>query len=84
LYFPEVRFDAFLDALKGKAPDAEIAVFRGKVGPVYKKYAGMGVRIEDDILITEGGNEILSGHVPKEIADIEKLMKEKSPFNQLK
>ena len=84
LYFPEVRFDAFLDALKGKAPDAEIAVFREKVGPVYKKYAGMGVRIEDDILITEGGNEILSGHVPKEIADIEKLMKEKSPFNQLK
>jgi Xaa-Pro aminopeptidase len=84
LYFPEVRFDAFLDALKGKAPDTEIAAFREKVGPVYKKYAGLGVRIEDDVLITDSGNEILSGQVPKEIAEIEKLMREKSPFNQLK
>jgi Xaa-Pro aminopeptidase len=81
LYFPEARFDAFLDALKGRVPDAELAAFRAKVGPVYKKYAGMGVRIEDDILITAAGNELLSGHVPKEIADIEKLMREKSFFN---
>ncbi len=81
LYFPEVRFDAFLDALKGRAPDAEIAAFRAQVGPIYKKYAGIGVRIEDDVLITPAGSEILSGRVPKEIADIEKLMKEKSRFN---
>ena len=82
LYFPEVRFDAFLDALKGKASDAEVAAFRERVGPVYKKYVGMGVRIEDDVLITDGGNEILSGRVPKEIAEIERLMKEKSFFNK--
>jgi Xaa-Pro aminopeptidase len=84
LYFPEVRFDAFLDALKGKVPDAELAAFREKVAPLYKRYAGMGVRIEDDILITATGNEILSSRVPKEIADIEKLMREKSPHNLLK
>jgi len=84
LYFPEVRFEAFVEALKGKVPDAELKAFAEKVGPVYKKYAGMGVRIEDDILITDGGNEILSGRVPKEIADVEKLMREKSPHNQLK
>ncbi|MBE3118939.1 MAG: aminopeptidase P N-terminal domain-containing protein [Candidatus Atribacteria bacterium] len=84
LYFPEVRFEAFLEALKGKVPDAELAVFAAKVRPVYKRYAGIGVRIEDDILITATGNEILSGRVPKEIADIEKLMREKSPHNLLK
>jgi Xaa-Pro aminopeptidase len=42
----------------------------------------MGVRIEDDILITATGNELLSGSVPKEIADIEKLMRERSFFNK--
>jgi Xaa-Pro aminopeptidase len=82
LYFPEARFDAYLDALKGRVPDAELAAFRAKVGPVYKKYVGMGVRIEDDILITATGNELLSGGVPKEIADIEKLIREKSFFNK--
>jgi len=84
LYFPEARFEAILGGLKGKAPDAEIEAFREKVGSVYKKYVGMGVRIEDDVLVTESGNEMLSGHVPKEIADIEKLMREKSPHNLLK
>jgi Xaa-Pro aminopeptidase len=84
LYFPEVRFEAFLEALKGKVPDAELTSFAAKVRSVYKRYAGMGVRIEDDILITATGNEILSGRVPKEIADIEKLMREKSPHNLLK
>jgi Xaa-Pro aminopeptidase len=84
LYFPEVRFGAFVEALKGKVPDAGLEAFRAKVGPVYKKYAGMGVRIEDDVLITDGGNEILSGRVPKEIADVEKLMRERSPHNLFK
>jgi Xaa-Pro aminopeptidase len=84
LYFPEARLEAILVSLKGKVPDAEITAFREKVGPAYKKYVGMGVRIEDDVLIKEGGNEILSGRVPKEIAEIEKLMSEKSPFNLMK
>lgn len=84
LYFPEVRFEAFLAALKGKVGDAELTAFADKAGPVYKQYAGMGVRIEDDVLITATGNEILSGRVSKEIADIEKLMREKSPHNLMK
>ena len=35
------------------------------------KYKGIGVRIEDDILVTETGYEVLSKDVPKEIKDIE-------------
>lgn len=84
LYFPEARFETVLGTLKGKVPDVEIAAFREKAGPVYKKYVNLGVRIEDDVLITENGSEVLSGRVPKEIADIEKLMREKSPHNLLK
>lgn len=37
----------------------------------------VGIRLEDVILITKTGYENLSGFVPLEIADIEKLMKEK-------
>ncbi len=39
----------------------------------YKKVGG--VRIEDDIVVKKDGLEILSAHVPKEIAEIEALMK---------
>ncbi|MEA3286284.1 MAG: aminopeptidase P N-terminal domain-containing protein [Candidatus Marinimicrobia bacterium] len=39
-----------------------------------EKYRGIGIRIEDNILITEKGNRNLTGAVPKEIADIEAIM----------
>ena len=52
--------------------------FIKKVGPVAKKYYNIGVRIEDDILITESGYELLSDKSPRSIEDIETLMKEDS------
>ncbi len=36
-------------------------------------YRGMGVRIEDDILITKQGHEVLTKSVPKKIKEIEAL-----------
>lgn len=42
---------------------------------LYFKELGIGVRIEDDILITEEGSEVLSEGVIKEIEDIEKMLK---------
>ena len=41
---------------------------------VPKKYRGIGVRIEDDLVITKGGNEVVTAGVPKEIAEIEAIM----------
>lgn len=39
-----------------------------------EKYMSIGVRIEDDVLVTDGGYELLSRELPREIEDIEKLM----------
>lgn len=39
-----------------------------------EQYKGIGVRIEDNLLITEYGNKNLTSAAPKEIADIERIM----------
>ncbi len=36
----------------------------------------IGIRIEDDVLITAGGNEVLTQDAPKTVADIETLMQQ--------
>ena len=38
------------------------------------RYSGIGIRIEDDILITEKGPIVLTSACPKEISDIEALI----------
>jgi Xaa-Pro aminopeptidase len=40
------------------------------------RYLGIGVRIEDDVLVTDGAREVLSARVPKTIEDIERIMAE--------
>lgn len=39
-----------------------------------KKWWNIGVRIEDDVLITTGAADVLSGKLPKTVEEIEKLM----------
>ena len=41
---------------------------------VEERWRGIGIRIEDDVLVTEGGCEVLTAAVPKQVAEIESLM----------
>ncbi|HIC24887.1 MAG TPA: M24 family metallopeptidase, partial [Gammaproteobacteria bacterium] len=41
---------------------------------VDQRWHNIGIRIEDDVLVTSTGAEVLTGDVPKRPADIEALM----------
>ncbi len=42
---------------------------------VDEKWRGIGIRIEDDVLVTKKGHEVLTEATPKEVVDIERLMR---------
>ncbi|MEK8088469.1 Xaa-Pro aminopeptidase [Thermithiobacillus plumbiphilus] len=52
------------------APDAE---------NVDARWRGIGIRIEDDVLVTENGHDILTKDTPKRLEEIEDLMGQAAP-----
>lgn len=62
----------------------EPGIYIPENSPCDKKWWGIGVRIEDDALIKEDGYELLSAFAPRSIADIEKMIAEKSVLDNYK
>ncbi|CAN5298806.1 Xaa-Pro aminopeptidase [soil metagenome] len=48
--------------------------FVSKIRPIFEKYKTIGVRIEDDMLVTPAGVEWMTKNLPRKIADIEAFM----------
>jgi Xaa-Pro aminopeptidase len=49
-------------------PDTKLAEDQPETDP---RWVGIGIRIEDDVLVTSTGHEILTAGVPKEVAEVE-------------
>lgn len=60
----------------------EVKTFVEKIRPAFEKYKTIGVRIEDDMLITENGVEWMTKALPRTIKDIEAFMAKAS--NEIK
>ncbi len=65
-----IRPDA-LDVLP-KTPENE--KFIRAVRPAFEKYKGIGVRIEDDILVTNGDPLVMSAAIPRKLEEVEATM----------
>jgi Xaa-Pro aminopeptidase len=59
------------DTLEWMANDPNSKAFLDKVKPVFEKYKGIGVRIEDMMLVTPTGVEWMTKALPRSIYDIE-------------
>lgn len=64
-------------ALKpGMVVTVEPGIYVRPAEGVPEAYWNIGIRIEDDVLVTEDGHVILSAAAPKTVADIEQLMQQ--------
>jgi Xaa-Pro aminopeptidase len=68
----------------GNVITVEPGIYIAEGSPCDPKWWNIGVRIEDDVLITTAEPEVLSGKLPKTTEAIETLMKEESELNKMK
>ena len=62
------------DALDYFADTPEMKAFIAKIRPAFEKYKNTGVRIEDDMLVTESGTEWMTKNLPRKLDEIENFM----------
>lgn len=62
------------DALDYLPDTPENRAFIAKVKPAFAKYKNIGVRIEDDMLVTATGVDWMTGRLPRKMNDIEAFM----------
>jgi len=64
----------FRDFEVGMVTTVEPGIYIRKNDKIDPKYWNIGIRIEDDVLVTKDGNHVLSKSAVKEVKDIEYLM----------
>ena len=64
-----IREDALERLTRYGVPDSDLA----KLTLTVERYKNIGIRIEDDVLVIKGGYELLSGQLPREISEIERI-----------
>ncbi|HJR06111.1 MAG TPA: aminopeptidase P family protein [Pyrinomonadaceae bacterium] len=62
------------DALDNLPKTEDNRKFIEAVRPAFEKYKGIGVRIEDDVVITADGHRNMTAALPRTLADIENFM----------
>lgn len=60
----------------GMVLTVEPGLYIGENPNVDKKWWNIGVRIEDDVVVTDSGHEVLSSMVPKQVDEIEAVMRD--------
>ena len=71
IYVSKAMLDVLPDTPKNRA-------FKAKVKDAVARYENTGVRIEDSYLLTDKGLERISSGAPRDIDEIEALMKKRS------
>src|SRR5262245_9898075 len=62
------------DALDALPKTGENERFIKAVRPAFEKYKGIGVRIEDDVMVTDGEPKVMSAAIPSKLEEIEASM----------